>query len=252
MDVQTYLDRFHAAYRHDVSFEYLSYLQEQHMLHVPFENLDVINHVPIVLDLERFYDKVVRGHRGGFCYELNSLFCTLLRELGYEAQLISATVRKPDETWTIAGSHATTLVLLDGEEYIVDVGFGDSVRKPIPLTGGVVSDVSGDYRIVHLEDRTYDFQKAENGQWKTKYRLEKEPKDLLDFTPMCEFNQTSPQSPFTQTNLTTVATENGRITLSGNTLTITTNEKKLKQHIPSEHLKGILDHCFHIDKVPVG
>ena len=65
------------------------------MQHMPFENLDVIRKVPIYLNLQRIYEKIVSRKRGGYCYELNGLFNWLLTELGYDAHLIAATVRRP-------------------------------------------------------------------------------------------------------------------------------------------------------------
>jgi N-hydroxyarylamine O-acetyltransferase len=244
MNKEAYLARFHAEKRNIAGLDYLCYLQEQHMLHIPFENLDVIYKTPIVLDVKGFYEKIVERHRGGFCYELNSLFCWLLNELGFNAHLIAGTVQKEDGSWALKESHATILVHLD-RPYLTDVGFGDSVRKPIPLTGETVEDASGVYRVHQLDDSTYDLQKRENG-WKTQYRFTIEEKQLEQFAPMCEFNQTSPYSPFTKTNVTTIATNSGRITLSGTTLTITENGEKQKQEIDREKIPALLKKYFHI------
>src|SRR5690606_35043291 len=52
----------------------LAELQALHLEHVPFENLDIHLGVPITLDRDALFHKVVRRRRGGFCYELNGLF----------------------------------------------------------------------------------------------------------------------------------------------------------------------------------
>ena len=44
----------------------------------------------IVLDEARMVHKIVREHRGGFCYELNSSFGWLLRQLGFQVERLSA------------------------------------------------------------------------------------------------------------------------------------------------------------------
>src|SRR5690625_4506003 len=80
-------------------FEALKQLQLHHLLHVPFENLDVIRGIPIILDVRAFYEKVVTNHRGGYCYELNGLFNWLLQQLGYDCYLVAATVLRPDGTF---------------------------------------------------------------------------------------------------------------------------------------------------------
>ncbi|KAJ3174617.1 hypothetical protein HK101_010875 [Irineochytrium annulatum] len=47
---------------------------------------------PLKSDLRGIYRKLVEHHRGGFCYELNSLLCWALGELGYEVGRWSAKV----------------------------------------------------------------------------------------------------------------------------------------------------------------
>ena len=64
----------------------LKMLQRQHLLNVPFENLDIHWGRPITMDISAFYTKVVDENRGGFCYELNGLFAWLLREIGFDVK----------------------------------------------------------------------------------------------------------------------------------------------------------------------
>ena len=92
MDVGAYLDRI--GYRGPIepTADTLRALHRQHMLTVPFENLDIALGREIVLDPERFVEKIVRRHRGGFCYELNGAFATLLVALGFRVTLLSARV----------------------------------------------------------------------------------------------------------------------------------------------------------------
>jgi N-hydroxyarylamine O-acetyltransferase len=51
---------------------------------------------------------------------------------------------------------------------------------------------------------------------------------------MCEYHQTSPASTFTQKKMCTIATRDGRITLTPNFLTITRDGKQQKLPISSE------------------
>ena len=251
MNVDSYLQRIKADQVKYNNLEALSKLQYQHMLHVPFENLDVIYSVPISLDVEAFYKKVVLNYRGGFCYELNGLFHWLLQSLGYPCQLASATINRPDDTWARAGSHACTIVTLD-QPYLVDVGFGDSARKPLPLTGEVREDVSGAYRVKKVETDIYDVERLQvsDDKWDTLIRIDTKPMVLKDFAAACEFNQTSAHSPFTQKEMITIATLEGRITLSGNTLTITRYGKKQQQTISEEERSSVLEKYFQIGDSP--
>ncbi|KZE39883.1 acetyltransferase [Bhargavaea cecembensis] len=247
MEVERYLQRINWSGPDEVNLETLLQLQEHHMLHIPFENLDVIRKVRIPLDVEAYFRKVVLNHRGGFCYELNGLFNWLLQSLGFNSRLASATVRRPDGGWTLSGSHACVIVEME-KPYLVDVGFGDSVRVPLPLTGEERNDVSGTYRLAKLEDGCFDLQKWQNENgWETLYRLDTDLRSLNDFDEVCQYNQTSPQSPFTRRPLVTLATPDGRLTLSGNTLTTTSLDKKHKTVIDDKDMPTVLQQDFGID-----
>ncbi|AXF56951.1 arylamine N-acetyltransferase family protein [Salicibibacter kimchii] len=243
MNVDMYLQRIQAFSSSNADLSYLTHLQFNHMLSVPFENLDVMRQVPIILDLERFYEKVVLRKRGGFCYELNGLFYWLLQQMGYDVHLISGTVRKPDGTWALKDSHAACIVQLD-QPYLVDVGFGDSIRIPIPLTGEEVNDGGTLYRVTQTNSHSYYFQRKRNESWITLYSFDNQPKKLLDFSPMCDYNQTSPESRFTQESITSVATENGRITLLNDTLTSKEGKAKTEYKVIESEKDEVLSKYF--------
>jgi N-hydroxyarylamine O-acetyltransferase len=90
MDVDAYLRRLGSTRPAGRSAADLATLHRAHLLTVPFEDLDIHRGVPIDLDLDAIYDKVVRRRRGGFCYENNGLFAGLLTELGFDVTLVSA------------------------------------------------------------------------------------------------------------------------------------------------------------------
>jgi len=57
MNIKQYFERINYVDSIDLAFETLSKLQLQHLLHVPFENLDIHNNTPI--DLNNLFDKIV-------------------------------------------------------------------------------------------------------------------------------------------------------------------------------------------------
>lgn len=246
MNIESYLKRINQGKITKADFETLAQLQMSHLLHVPFENLDVMRHVKIPLDVETYYKKVVEHNRGGFCYELNGLFQWLLESLGYKTRLVGGSVRSPEGKWSMEGSHAALIVELD-QPYFVDVGFGDSARQPIPFTGEVRRDVSNTYRIIPFEDGLYDLQrKDDEDNWVTRLRFSKAPRKLSDFKEQCHYNQTSPDSHFTHRELASIATEDGRITLSGNKLTITQDGEKTERLVSDGEKAEILKKYFGI------
>ena len=205
MNVRAYLERIDADPNPEPTLATLRTLHEQHLISVPFENLDIHFGVPIVLDQDKILAKVVTRRRGGFCYELNAAFSWLLTELGYDVTMLSAQVARPDGGFGIPFGHMTLTVDIDGSLWLVDVGFGDSFLHPIPL----VEKAEGDYQLTRDGD---DWFLAEGST--TQYRFTLTPRRLEDFAEACRYHQSSGESTFTQRVVTTRATPGGRITLT--------------------------------------
>jgi|SRR5699024_563940 len=244
LDLNKYLKRIHAC-RQQNTLDHLKTLQFLHMKHVPFENLDVIRKVPIYLNLEQIYKKIVDNNRGGYCYELNGLFHWLLTNLGYNARLIAATVMRPDGQFAKANTHVAIVVSLD-QYYLVDVGFGSSQLQPIALNGDAYEDISGVYKVEKVSDSFYDLMKKDSTSWRIMYRFSLEEKILQDFHEGVVFNQVSPESTFTHHDLVTKATDTGRITLSDHTLTTTKHKKQTKTTLSSSEKEKVLQDIFGI------
>lgn len=226
-----YLKRIGATGAVEPNLASLRQIQERHMLSVPFENLDVAHHLPVRLDEASLYNKIVARKRGGYCYELNGLLASVLRKLGYDVSMVSGQVRRDDGTFGPEFDHMALLVRLD-EDYLVDVGFGDSVRSPLALSGVVVVDVSGSYRIAPDEGAdAFSLQKQVDGTWLSQYRFTLYPRQLEDFHEMNLYQQTSVDSHFTKNLIVSIATPEGRLSISGDTFIETVGGKKSRRVI---------------------
>lgn len=243
MNHERYLKRL------SVSFELptlssLTRLQEAHLKTIPFENLDVIRKEPIYLNLKTMYEKVIERHRGGYCYELNGLFQWLLTELGYHAHLVSATVLRPNNEWAKADTHAAILVYLD-QPYLVDAGFGARTpRVPVPLDGMVQTNIGETFKIEQQTDNTFDLIREANDTSRVLYRFNHLKKQLIDFHEGCVFNQVSKDSTFTHTDVISLATEKGRITLQDHLLTEVKDGKTVKTTLSTEEKEQVLPNIF--------
>lgn len=213
-----YLKRLNMSHE-SPSLKSLSALQKRHLQIIPFENLDVIRRVPIYLNLDTIYKKVIERNRGGYCYELNGLFHSLLTKLGYDAHLISATVLRPNNEWAKADTHAAIIVYLD-QPYLVDVGFGAATpRVPVPLNGTAKTTIGETYKIEpQTEDMFYLIREVDHSS-RTLYQFNRQNKELVDFHEGCVFNQVSKDSTFTHTDIISLATERGRRTLQDHLFT---------------------------------
>lgn len=228
MNFQNYLDRIGFSGKPAADFETLKTLHRKHLYSIPFENLDIHKGKKIILDINLFEEKILNNKRGGFCYELNSLFFELLKEIGFDVTMLSARVYNDDEIPGDEFDHMTLLVNIGGEEYLADVGFGDSFIEPLEFNPDfVLEDDAGFFQIVKEDENHFKLLKSEDGVLFTpKYLFSKTPRVLPEYTGACEYTQTSPKSHFTKNKLCSLANEKGRITLINDKLIITKDGKK--------------------------
>ena len=230
IDREAYLERINYHGSLAPAADTLRGLQVAHLLTVPFENLSIHAHEPIVLEDEALFAKIVERRRGGFCYEANGLFAALLRAIGFDVAMLSAEVAHAEGGFSDPFDHMALMVKL-AQVWLVDVGFGDSFVEPL-LLDERGEQVQGDraYRIV--PDGSYLVlirrDSRDDNEWKPQYRFTLQPYNYDDFAEMCRYHQTSPQSHFTQGRICSRATEEGRITLSEMRL-ITTSKNGERQ-----------------------
>lgn len=244
--IDEYLARISYDGPRETTLAVLRDLHVRHMLSVPFENLDIHWKRPIVVDADRFLHKIVRERRGGFCYELNGAFATLLREIGFDVTMLSGRVISADGTYGPPFDHMALMVRLDdGSRWLADVGFGDSFLAPLSLDErGEQHDPAGVFRITEGDE--WSMQVLRDGEWFPEYHFTLDPHELSEFTPMCDFQQYSPQSSFTKKKVCSLATMDGRVTLTADKLLITRNGVKEERAVAAEEWEEVLRETFGI------
>lgn len=245
IDVSAYLARIGYSGPSQPDFETLRSLHRAHMLSVPFENLDISQHRPIVCEEERFVRKVVERRRGGFCYELNGAFAALLRAIGFSVTLLSARVSRRDGSDGPEFDHLALRVGMD-EPWLADVGFGDSFLDPLRLTSGIEQEQDvGKFRIQPRGAEDLVMQRYDsNAAWKAQYVFTLTARALSDFAGMCQYHQTSPKSSFTQNTLCSIAIPEGRITLSGNKLIVSRKQEREERTLTEGESEAALREYF--------
>jgi N-hydroxyarylamine O-acetyltransferase len=271
MDTRAYLDRIGYAGPADPTPETLRGLHAANLLTVPFENLDIPLGVPITLDADALFDKIVTRRRGGFCYELNGLFARLLAALGFRVTLMEARDVQPDGALGPPFDHLTLKVTCPAHKptersntsaantavgasggsavpWLADVGWGDSFRSPLRLDLAEAMQPDGDrsYRIVWAESGHVLYQREPFGAWEPQYQFVLRPRVIGDFAATCRYHQTSPDSHFTRKVIVTRATPAGRVTLSGLRLIETHNSVRTEQDVAPGDYLGLLQQHFGI------
>lgn len=234
MDIDAYLKRINYDGPRNLTIDTLRALHRGQLMTMPFENLDIHLGHPIVLDEARLFDKIVREHRGGFCYELNGLFGALLRDLGFDVTLLSARVSDGNDGFGPEFDHLVLLVHLD-DDWLADVGFGASFHEPLVLTDGSewAQGVST-YRLAHSGEH-WTLLMGHDGTWEAQYVFTLQPRQFSDFSAMCDYHQSSPDSHFTRNRICTLNTPDGYITLTHDRLIVTQGGRREEHPLTSEN-----------------
>ena len=141
--------------------------------------------------------------------------------------------------------HMTLMVTLE-QRWLVDVGFGESFVEPLLLDErGEQVQRAGSFRIDADNDHLILQRRDQDGDWQAQYRFTLQPHTFSDYEAMCHFHQTSPESHFTKAPLCSLATANGRVTLSGMRLINTAGQLRDEQSLASrEEFDRILSERF--------
>ncbi len=249
MDTKAYLERI--GYRGPTrpTANVLRRLHRRHLLSIPFENLDIHLHRPIFLNTTAFYNKIIKHHRGGFCYELNGSFAVLLKKFGFKVSMLSARVARKGRGFSPDFDHMTLLVQLK-ESWLADVGFGDSFAEPKRLdTSPLQADHGKDYRFTRRDGWILLSRRTTgNRLWEPQYKFSLKSRRLEDFIPRCRWQQTSPRSHFRKGRLCTRLTPNGRLTLTNTKFIVTRGNKKIERPLKnSEEFSALLRRRFGIE-----
>ncbi|MFD4028778.1 arylamine N-acetyltransferase [Streptomyces sp. NPDC058576] len=217
IDIDAYLERIGATRPEKADYEALCYLQERHLMSVPFETLSFAQREIPSLSDDFIFDKIVRQRRGGGCGELNAGFALLLRSLGFRVTYLGGRVLHNGKN-AFRGVHNGHLVLqveLD-RPYLVDVGFRWASRKPLERnTRGVQKDEHGEYQLIHTP--LGDVEMVHDGI--LRWQVETHPRDMDDFEPVMWYFATSPDVHSAGQLWASIVTPAGRVSLFNRLLT---------------------------------
>lgn len=183
--IKLYMDRLETERPEKPDLKSLTELQRAHICHIPFENLDIIEGIPISLDREALFEKIIIRKRGGVCSELNTLYNWLLESVGYSpvsymSRIIAKTAPVQHK------SHRIMAVCINGEKYITDVGFNyEHHRIPVKLEEGIVQD-DGECRYRFTRDDVFGWilwQDRPAMGWRKKISFTEDPCIDIDLIP---------------------------------------------------------------------
>jgi N-hydroxyarylamine O-acetyltransferase len=196
--LDAYLDRIGLSRRPDPTLETLRVVIGAHCAAIAFENVDVLLGRPPKLDLESLQAKMVRGKRGGYCFEQNLLLRAGLRALGFTATgMIARVVRGfPADAPRVAGHMVVRVDLTEGP-FLVDAGFGNlTPTGPLAMRSTIEQVTPHELMRLLPVGSEVVLQTKLGGTWENLWRLCSHAVVDADYDVANWFTATHPASPF--------------------------------------------------------
>lgn len=225
--------------------ETLAALMRAQLFTVPFENLDVQAGKIVSIEPQDIVNKIVYQPRGGYCYEVNSLFAMALTALDIDCYFVGARpmfypARRPR-------THMVIIAKVEGEDYLCDLGFGSyGMRAPIALSkiNQTIQQDDDFFKLFCEDGKNYILQALVDGEWINQFGFDLYPHELLDFMPANYYNSTSPDAIFVKQLLIVKYNPLGRKILSGNRLKVIEHGKSVVQDFQTDELTAVLKNEF--------
>lgn len=215
----------------------LNALVQAQLTHIPFENLDIwAKGTCPSLEKVDLFNKIVVRNRGGYCFELNTLFRLLLQYLGFEAyQAVSSLVNEDGTPHTAA--HNVIICTLNGEKYLIDVGFGG----PVPFGAMSLKEGSWENFKLRVQNGFWYLDRWEQDHYHPSIRFRDVPATMEELIPLNYYISQKPDSHFRHRLNVSVKQPDGSIhRLFGNQLHIRTAEGTVDRIVTNEELSEVL------------
>jgi len=186
--------------------------------HIAYENLDILDGVPISLDSGSLYEKIVVCGRGGYCFEVNGLLADMLLRMGVAVSERFARYLR-GETGVPMRRHRVAIVSCEDGEYMCDIGIGQiAPRYPVKLEEGTVQKQFGEaYRFERDADLGWVLCDFYKGEWRRFFSFTEETNYPVDYIQPSFWCEHHPDSPFNKAPMLSIKTAYGRKTIDGRT-----------------------------------
>jgi N-hydroxyarylamine O-acetyltransferase len=212
-----------------------------------FENLSIQRGGTISLALEDLERKFLEEGRGGYCFEHNTLFGSVLRTLGFTFTSLLGRVRRgPPERWM--RTHMVLRVVISDAPWLADVGFGGfGLIEPMPLLDGATADQGGAlYRLRH-EHGHWVLSMEDRSTTMDLYEFTEDPQTAGDIEVANHYTSTHPASMFRRTLTIQRTSRAERLILRGDALVRFGAGRATEEPIDRKQLRTIVRELFGIE-----
>jgi N-hydroxyarylamine O-acetyltransferase len=221
LDLDAYFRRIGYDGPRTVSLDTLRALHVRHPEAIAFENLNPLLGLPVPLDAASLEAKMVRGGRGGWCFEQNGLFRCALDAMGFAVRGLGARVLWGAPDGRVGPrSHMVLEITLDGDAWLADVGFGGPTpTAPLRLVSDVEQPTPHDvFRLREPAPGEY-WLEALSAAWQPLYRFRREEQLIPDYEVSSWYLCHHPDSFFRRDLVAARVVPGGRLGLRNNVLT---------------------------------
>lgn len=228
----------------------LNGLIRAHLEKVPFENLDVCDQGKVPsLDEGDLFDKIVGRRRGGYCFELNTLFQALLRALGFTVYPVAVRVVWNRDILPPI-SHMALVVRLSDRKYLCDVGYGGPGPKGLLRLEPSVQEMKKEQFRVRKAAADFLVERYHEGMWKAVLRFCDQPFSQQDFQVLNFYCAVNPAVIFSHKRVVNLCTPGGSRALTDMELAIREGDRITRRQLQSKkELKACLEEEFGLKQI---
>ena len=242
MDLAAYLARLGIARPQAPTLDALRQLHVAHLAAFPFHNLTIQRGGAVTVDVDSIAARFFENGGGGYCFEQNTLFGAVLRELGFTVTTLLGRVDGR------ALNHMLLRVDVDGRPWIADVGFGGQTPlEPLPLEDGARVTQNGiGYSLTRDADHWTLWMHC-GGETEEMYEFSGAPHTTGDVEMANWFTSTHPSSIFRNTITIQRVTPEERLILRPKVVTRYRNGVRTDTPIEPAQVRSYAKELFGID-----
>ncbi len=219
------------------------------LTHIPFENVlsSLKGEVPSLNESD-LYSKIVENHNGGYCFELNKIFLSLLKEIGFTAWTVAVRIvwQKPSFPPPL---HRASIVRIGERIFLADVGYGGPGPKGVIELKDGIYDIRGSrFRVSRPDDGKWMIEREYQDNFSPMLLFEEREADETDYELMNFYCARCKKVIFSHTLVCNLLTEDGSISLTDNKLTVKKGMSAVDTILDSdESLQDALATYFHLN-----